>query len=194
MLRIIRLGAAMASAMGLAACLVPEKFETSVRFQPDGGYVYRYDGTAAHLLAVAAIKEKGSLPAKDEDGLKREAEKAMKSPAVKKMAYTGRGRYEVHIEETVQPGQQVRTLKIFNVRWDKDGTIVMSVPPTKDKDREQLRSFEIRMDGKAEVFLPSNAKVLEHNASGTPGLLSKAYTWKIGATEVPPMLRFALSP
>ena len=194
MFRIIRLGAATASALSLTACLVPEKFETSVRFQSDGGYVYRYDGTAAHLLAAAAIKEKGSLPAKDEDGLKREAEKAMKSPSVKKMAYTGQGRYEVHIEEAVKPGQQVRTLKIFNVRRDKDGTIVMSVLPTKDKDREQLRSFDIRVDGKAEVFLPANAKVLEHNASGTPGLLSKAYTWKIGVTEVPPMMRFTLSP
>ena len=194
MFRIVRLGAVMALALGLAACLVPEKFETSVRFQPDGGYVYRYDGTAAHLLAVAAIKEKGSLPAKDEDGLKREAEKAMKSPAVKKMAYTGQGRYEVHIEEEVKPGQQVRTLKIFNVRRDKDGAFVLSVPPTKDKDREQLRSFNIRMDGKAEFFLPGNANVLEHNASGTPGLLSKSYTWKIGAADVQPMMRFTLSP
>jgi hypothetical protein len=193
MIRIVRFATIAAAALSLSACLLPEKFEASVRFKPDGGYIYKYNGTAVHFLAAAAIKEKGSLPAKDEDGLKREAEKASKAPGVQKMTYTGNGRYDVRIEEDVKPGRQVSTLKIFNITRDRDGTFALAVPPMKDKDRDQLRSLGIKVDGKAEVFLPGNAKVLEHNASGTPGLLSKAYSWKIGAVDDKPMIRFTLA-
>jgi hypothetical protein len=193
MIRIVRFATIAAAALSLSACLLPEKFEASVRFKPDGGYIYKYNVTAVHFLAAAAIKEKGSLPAKDEDGLKREAEKASKAPGVQKMTYTGNGRYDVRIEEDVKPGRQVSTLKIFNITRDRDGTFALAVPPMKDKDRDQLRSLGIKVDGKAEVFLPGNAKVLEHNASGTPGLLSKAYSWKIGAVDDKPMIRFTLA-
>jgi hypothetical protein len=193
MMRFARLATMTVAALSLAACLLPEKFEASVRFQPDGGYKYKYDGTAVHFLAAAAIKEKGSLPAKDEDGLKREAEKASKAPGVQKMTYAGNGRYDVRIEEEVKPGRQVSTLKIFNITRDKDGTFALAVPPMKDKDRDQLRSLGIKVDGKADVFLPGNAKVLEHNASGTPGLLSKSYSWKIGTVDDRPMIRFTLT-
>jgi hypothetical protein len=193
MIRTGRLTITALVALSLSACLLPEKFEASVRFRPDGGYTYKYDGTAVHFSAAAAIKEKGNLPAKDEEGLKREAEKASKAPGVQKMAYTGSGRYDVRIEEDVKPGRQVSTLKIFNITRDKDGTFTLAVPPMKDKDRDQLRSCGIKVDGKAEVFLPGNAKVLEHNASGTPGLLSKSYSWKIGAVDDRPMIRFTLA-
>ena len=194
MIRFARLAAMAAVALSLTGCLLPEKFEASVNFKPDGGYTYKYEGTAVHFLAAAAIKEKGSLPAKDEDGLKREAEKAAKAPGVRKMAYTGNGRFDVQIDEDVKAGRQVSTLKIFNITRDKDGVFVLAVPPMKEKDRDQLRSFGIKVNGKAEVFLPANAKVLEHNATGTPGLLSKSYSWKIGAVDDRPMIRFTLAP
>jgi hypothetical protein len=193
MIRTGRLAITALVALSLSACLLPEKFEASVRFKPDGGYTYKYDGTAVHFLAAAAIKEKGRLPAKDEESLNREAEKAAKAPGVQKMAYTGSGRYDVRIEEDVKPGRQVSTLKIFNITRDKDGTFTLAVPPMKDKDRDQLRSFGIKVGGKAEVFLPGNATVLEHNASGTPGLLSKSYSWNIGAVDDRPMIRFTLA-
>lgn len=182
-----------AAVLSLSACLVPEKFEASVRFRPDGSYTYKYDGAAVHFLAAAAIKEKGSLPAKDEEGLKREAEKAAKAPGVQKMVYVGSGRFDVRVEEEVKAGQQVHTLKVFNIRRDKDGTFELAVPAMKDKDREQLRSLGIKVVGTAEVFLPANAKVLQHNATGTPGLLSKSYAWKIGSVEDRPMIRFTLA-
>ena len=82
MSRIIRLAATAVAALSLTACLVPEKFEASISFKPDGAYTYKYDGTAVHFLAAAAIKEKGRLPEKDEAGLKREAENAAKTPGV----------------------------------------------------------------------------------------------------------------
>lgn len=193
MIKFSRLVAMSAVALGLTGCLLPEKFKASVIFKPDGGYTYKYEGTAVHFLAVAAIKDKGSLPVKDEDGLKREAEKASKASGVRKMIYTGNGRFDVEIDEDVKAGRQVRTLKIFNITRDKDGVFLLAVPPMKENDRDQLRSFGIKVNGKAEVFLPANAKVLEHNATGTPGLLSKSYSWKIGAVDDRPMIRFTLS-
>lgn len=62
---------ALALTLGLSGCLVPEKFDASVNVKPDGSYTYKYDGSAVHYAAAAAIKEKGKLPEKDEVGLKR---------------------------------------------------------------------------------------------------------------------------
>ena len=194
MIRFARLVAMSAVVLSLTGCLLPEKFEASVNVKPDGGYTYKYEGTAVHLLAAAAIQDKGSLHAKDEDELKRVAEKAAKAPGFRKMTYTGNGRFDVQIDEDVKAGRQTSTLKIFNITRDKDGVFVLAAPPTKEKDRDQLRAFGIKVNGKAEVFLPGNAKVLEHNANGTPGLLSKSYSWKIGAVVDQPMIRFTLAP
>ena len=125
--------------------------------------------------------------------LKREAEKASKAPGVKKMAYKGDGRFDVRIEQDLKLGQQVSTLKMFTITRDKDGAFVVASPSMKNKDRDQLRSLGIKVAGKAEVFLPSNAKVLAHNATGTPGLFSKSYSWKIGAMDDQPSIKFTLS-
>lgn len=183
----------MATAAALTGCLIPERFDASIQFKPDGSYNYKYNGSAVHFLAAAAIKEKGSLLAKDEASLQRDAEKANKEPGVKKMAYLGQGRFDVQIDQDVKPGQQVSALKVFTVARDKEGAYVISVLPINDKDRDQLRSFGIKINGKAEVILPSNAKVLSHNATSAPGLLSKAYAWKIDTVDDRPTLRFMLT-
>ncbi|GBU15549.1 hypothetical protein AwPolaro_09270 [Polaromonas sp.] len=194
MTRMIRLAAAAVTVLSLTACLVPEKFETSINFKPDGSYTYKYDGTAVNFLAAAAIQKNGSLPEKDEADLKRETEKEATAPGVKKMTYTGEGRFNVVIEQDLKPGQQGTTLKIFTVTQGKDGVFVVAVPTIKEKDRDQLRALGIKVDGKAAVFLPSNAKVLTHNASGTPGLFSKSYSWRIGALDDQPSIKFTLQP
>lgn len=191
--KIFKMTATIATAVSLTACLVPEKFEASIKVKPDGGYTYKYDGTAVHYLAAATIKEKGSLQEKDEAGLKREAEKAAKAPGVKKMAYEGEGRFDIQIDQELKAGQQINTLKIFTITRDKDGAFVITSPKMKDKDREQLKALGIKVDGKVEVFLPSNAKVLANNASSTPGMFSKAYSWKIGAVDDQPSIRFTLT-
>lgn len=191
--RTLRIAATATAALSLTACLIPEKFEASARFKPDGSYTYKYDGTAVYFLAAAAIKEKGSLPEKDEAGLRREAKKT-KAPGVKKMAYAGNGRYDVQIEQDLKPGQQVDTVKIFTVVRDKDGVYSVSSAALKDKEHEQLRALGIKVKGKAEVMLPSNAKVLSHNAGSAPGFFSKSYTWNIGNLDDQPSIKFTLSP
>lgn len=194
MRRVLGISLSLVAALGLTACLVPEKFEASVRVQPDGGYTYKYDGTAVHVFAAAAIKEKGRLPENEVAALKREAENATKAPGVKKMAYTGDGRFDVHIEQNLKAGEQVKTLKIFNITRDKDGVFTIGPPAMKQQERAQLMSIGIKVSGKAEVFLPGNATVLMHNASGTPGFFNKAYYWNIGGVDSQPLIKFKLSP
>jgi len=150
--RLARSVAAAATALGLSACLAPEKFEASVRFKPDGGFNYQYEGTVAHVLAASAIKQRGRLTAQEEEGLKREVEMgAPNSPGFKRIVYQGNARYDVRVDEDVKPGGQVDALKIFTVTQDKDKAYTLAVPPIKDKDREQLRALGIKVDGKFEV-------------------------------------------
>lgn len=192
MSRIIRLATSVFATLILTACLVPEKFDASVSFKPDGSYTYKYDGTAVHFLAAMAIKEKGRLPEKDEAGLKSEAEKAAKQPGIKKMTYLGDGRFDVRIEQDLKFGQQTNTLKTFSITRDKEGIFTVASPAINDKGRDQLKSVGIKVNGKAQVFLPSNAKVISHNASGTPGLFSKSYSWNVGGVADKPAIMFTL--
>ncbi len=182
------------AAVFLGGCLVPEKFNASITVKPDGGYTYRYDGTAVHYMAAAAIRKQGSLSSKDDAGLAREAEKAAGNPGVKKIRYTGNGRYDLTIDQDLKAGQQPQTLKIFTFTQDREGIYTIGAAALKPKERDELRSLDIRTNGRFEVVLPANAKVLSQNASSVPGLLSKSYGWKIGSAEEQPSIRFTLTP
>jgi len=180
-------------AVSLAGCLVPEKFVASVDVRPDGAYTYKYDGTAIEILAAAQIAKVGKLSDKDEDKLKADVDKALKNPSFKKLAYLGRGKYDIQIEEVRSLGQQISTLPVLTVTKGKDGAIVIAGQALKEKEKSDLASVGIKMDGSLEVRLPSNAKVLETNATGTPGFFSKAYSWKIGGVDKQPIIKFTLN-
>jgi hypothetical protein len=144
-------------------------------------------------LLASAIKNKGRLSENEESGLKREAESATKAPGIKKMTYTGEGRFDVHIAQNLKQGEQVKTLKIFNITRDNEGVYTVAPPAFKDQERDKLMSLDIKVNGRAEVYLPSNAVVRAHNASGMPGLFSKSYSWNIGAIDNQPSIKFKLS-
>ena len=141
---------ALALTLGLSGCLVPEKFDASVNVKPDGSYTYKYDGSAVHYAAAAAIKEKGKLPEKDEVGLKREAEKAAAAPGVKKIAYRGDGRYDVSIDQELKAGEKVRlrgpkgiydkSQTTFNAYWS-GGVLVLEPGPTSFMNATTLRTW-----------------------------------------------------
>jgi hypothetical protein len=200
--RILKTITAVCITLTLTACLIPEKFVATAKFSADGTYSYRYEGTAVHLAATPHIG-KGPLPQKEEAAIKADAQKAKASPEIKKMEYLGDGRFNVLIDQNVikenwpdiatsqrQPGHQLR---IFRVSRDKTGIYSVTAVSTKPKEREHLKSLGIKINGTAEVFLPSNAKVLKHNASGTPGLFSKSYSWKIDKVEDQPVIEFTLA-
>ena len=190
----VRLIAGLALAASLAGCLVPEKFSAAVEMKPDGSYTYKYDGTATHALAAMAIKKQGALTAKDEAGLKQEADKAAKAPGVRKLDYLGSGRYQVSVDRELKPGQQPDLMKIVSVTKDTAGVFTIAGSPLKQKDKDGLKELGIKIDGTLEVRLPANAKVVSQNADGTPGLISKAYSWKIGSVDARPEIKFQLAP
>lgn len=186
--------AALAAALSLSGCLVPEKFQASVTVQPDGSYRYQYDGSATHLMAAMARQKSGSLSAKDEAGLQTDTDKAAKSPGVRKLRYLGDGRYDVSIDQTLQPPRGGAVLHVVSIKRDAAGVYTVSAPPLKDKDKSELAKLGIRIDGRISVTLPGNATVLANNASSTPGLIGKAYEWKVGSFDDKLELRFTLAP
>ncbi len=193
MKKIFQFIASLSIAVFLTGCLVPEKFSASVAMKSDGSYTYKYDGIAIHILAAEAIRKQGSLSAKDETALKLEAEKASKDKGVRKIGYLGSGKYDLSIEREMQIGPHSGIMNVISVTKSKDGIITIAPVDLKSNDRNRLKQLNINVNGTAEVRLPSNAKVISHNATGTPGLLSKAYTWKIGAIDQQPNIKFTLS-
>ncbi|WP_312261174.1 hypothetical protein [Limnohabitans sp.] len=202
MKRILQVITAASITLTLTACLIPEKFVATIRFKPDGTYNYRYDGTAVHL-AGAVHNGKGPIPPKDEIAMKADAKKAKESPGIKRMDYQGDGRFDVLIDQDVTKEeasdlagierQSAKPLRIFKVYRDKAGTYSVTSMSMKPKDRDQFKALGIKVNGTAEVFLPSNAKILKHNATGTPGLFSKSYSWKIGGVDDQPSIEFSLA-
>ena len=154
-------------------------------------------------MAGAVHEGKGPIPVKDEIAIKADAVKAKESPEIKKMDYKGSGRFDVLIDEVVTNEaaldlaktyrQSSKPLRLFKVSSDKTGNYTVTSMGMKPKDRDQLKALGIKVNGTAEVFLPSNAKVLKHNASGTPGLFSKSYSWKIGGIDDQPFIEFTLA-
>lgn len=190
----LRAATAISLALSLAGCLVPESFKASLDVHPDGSYTYRYDGTATHVLAAMQIKQKGPLSAKDEDAMKAEAAKGAKSPGIKKMTYLGAGRFELTTEQDLRPeaGNAKQIMTLVTIRKDKDGSFVASSPEMKAKDISELKSLGIKVEGTLQITLPAGATVISNNADSTPGLLSKAYAWKIGGPDARPTLRYRL--
>ena len=183
--------ACIAAAILLSGCLVPEKFTATVDMHPDASYEYRYTGTAVHAMAAAAIKKAGSLQAKDEAGLKAEADKMAKVADVRRAAYLGNGRYDLKIEGGKKAGEALRLLDFLTVSRDKDGIITISSPELKEKDRQGLAELGIKIDGALAIRLPKNAEVISQNATSTPSLfgLVGAYSWKIGGTDQRPIMK-----
>ncbi|MFX3577788.1 hypothetical protein V8923_23380, partial [Ralstonia mannitolilytica] len=93
----------------------------------------------------------------------------------------------------IQITQRAEPMNVISVTKDKDGVFTIAPIALKEKDKSGLRELGIKVDGTVEVRLPSNAQVISHNASGTPGMFSKAYTWKVGAIDQNPYIKFKLA-
>jgi len=196
MLNFARLLVSASVALTLTGCLVPEKFTAEAVFDTDGSYTYKFDGTVVNAM-VATAKMKGELSDKDRASLAQENQKIAKAPGVKKFVALSDTRYQLVTEEMI-PLERHRTAQSTNIlvvttqEWKKDRTLTVTGPRTTEKDRQLLQELGIKTDGIAKVVLPAGAKVLEHNARGTPGLFNKAYTWKVGLTGEQPKIRFQL--
>jgi len=172
---------------------VPEKYESTITVRPDGSYNYKFDGTVADLASLIAIKYNGQLTQKDEDALAKRAQSTKKGQAIRSLRYVGNGRFEAVVDAD-SSASEVHAIPggLMAVRRSKDGTFTISAPVMKPKDVEELKSMGVKPNGVIRVLLPADANVESHNASGTPGLLSKAYTWRVTSLEDMPRITFKL--
>ncbi len=174
----------------LNACLIPEKFTAKIAVNPDASYKVNFNGTMAHVLALAQKVKGGALSDKDEQALKAEADKLSKATDFKKAVYKGDGRYELEIVSIKLAGQPFR-MDTFSVQTDKEGVMTISAIAVSDKDKKAFSELGIKMDGVLEVSLPRNAEIISHNAMSKPsffGLLG-GYSWKIGSINERPMMK-----
>lgn len=180
----------------LSGCLVPERFSAKVEVQPDASYTFQYSGTAVHALAAAQIKKAGSLSEKDQNGLKKEADKLSKRPDVRRAIYKGDGRYELEIESKKKAGESLRILDIFTVSTGKDGVMTIASNEVTEKGKRDLEQIGITIDGTLEVRLPKNAEIISSNATSAPAFFGMfgTYSWKIGRLDQRPMLKIKLKP
>ena len=189
--------AALACCAALSGCLVPEKFEASADFKADGSYRYQFDGTVVNALAAMAIQKNGKLSDKEQADMQKAIEKESKQPGMKKLKAVNDTRYELQYDGELKPtdrrqGSPYLVLHVGTREWKEQRTLTVSGPQIKPKEQKELESLGIKPSGKIAITLPANAKVLEHNATGTPGLLSKAYTWNVGSLGDKPSIRFQL--
>lgn len=177
-------------------CLVPENFISVVEFRPDASYSYSFAGTAIHAMAQMQVKSGQPLTAKDEQGLKAEAEKMAKERGVSRAIYLGNARYDLKIEDKKKAGESLNLLDFLRVRQNKDGSITISSPEMKEDNKRELESLGIKVSGTLEVKLPKNAEVISHNATSAPKLfgLVGGYKWNIGSVSQQPMMKIRILP
>ncbi|ARU06468.1 hypothetical protein CCO03_18990 [Comamonas serinivorans] len=191
------LAAALCAA--LSGCLVPEKFTADATFKPDGSYRYRFDGTVANAMVIAATRQKpGGLTDKDKAAMQRELDKERQRPGIQQLKAIDDTRLALKFEDDFNPGplgMKAATYEVLQVSdkdWATRRVLTVTGPALKDKDRQALQELGIQVAGKVSITLPPKAKVISHNANGTPGLLSKAYTWTVGSLADQPRIEFQL--
>jgi hypothetical protein len=189
-MKTIRAFSLLLASILLTGCLFPEKFSASITVKPDASYTYKYDGTAVNVLALAMIREKGSLPAKDEASLRAEAEKASKSPSVKKLNYNGNGRYELVIDELVAAGKQPSQMSFVSFTKGKDSIYSIAQSAMKPKDSAELKTLGLKPNGKLDIVIPAEFEVLSHNAKSAPGIFAKSYSWEINNLDSSVSIKF----
>lgn len=180
----------------LTACLVPEKFSAVIKVAPDASYTFKYSGITAYIIALPQADQSREVSERDTAMFRADAEKMLKRPEFKKAEYLNNGRYDIEIEYDKKPGESLKMFDAFSVSTDKSGIMTVSTTAIKPKDRQQLETMGVQINGKLSVSLPRNAEVISHNATTTPyfwGWLGD-YSWDIQSFDQRPEIKFKFNP
>ncbi len=183
---------ALAAAVLLSGCFLPENFQAAIKINEDASYSFSYQGKTAFVPAAMEMKRTGQSPsAKTNQDLQAQAERLSQRPDVKKAKYLGDGRFDFDIQGQRKAGQQADVLDVLKVYTDKDGVINISSIGLNGKDKDELAKLGLKIEGKLDVSLPKNAEVISTNATSKPSLfgLFGTYSWKIGSVEDRPIMR-----
>jgi len=177
----------------LQGCWIPEDFETTIKVNKDGSYVFTYDGTLTHILALAAAKD-GTLKEKDKADMKEQETAFKKEPGYKKVKYLGEGRYKVLVDTSGKAGEAYHfmssDIKFFAIDPQNDGTLRISTATAKEDEIEQLKKIGVNMSGTLTVIVEQGAKVLKHNAKKKKKVKKTftEYIWDIKSFNTEPLI------
>ena len=173
--------------------LAPEQFDASVAVHADGSYTYSYHGNLIFVPALVQLCRAGYLEAHFEAQLKNAAAQLIQE-GFQTAEYLGGGRYLVVLERSRARGQPSyfpsREMKVFSIRPQPDGSIVISGSRPDASTPCQLIGTDAEIDGKLAVRLAEAVEVLEHNAQiapSSPAALG-AFQWRIKSPDADPFM------
>jgi len=173
--------------------LAPEQFDAHVLVHADGSYTYSYDGNLIFVPAFAQVCRAGYLEAHFEAQLKNAAAQLIQE-GFQRAEYFGGGRYLVVLERSRARGQPSyfpsREMKVFSIRPQPDGSIVISASRPDASAPCQLIGTDAEIDGMLAVRLEEGVEVLNHNAQMAPSSPTGfgLYHWRIKSPDADPFI------
>ena len=173
--------------------LAPEQFDANVSVHTDGSYTYSYDGNLIFVPALIQLSRAGYLEAHFEAQLKNAAAQLIQE-GFQSAEYRGGGRYLVVLERSRASGQPSyfpsREMKVFSIRPQRDGSIVISGSRPDASAPCQLIGTDAQIDGKLAVRLEEGVEVLKHNAQIAPSSPADLgpYHWRIKSPDADPSI------
>ncbi|WP_240933036.1 MAPEG family protein [Diaphorobacter sp. HDW4B] len=187
--KIVRLAGFASLSIMLGACMVPEKFTAEIDYQADASYSYKFAGTAVDVPAIVQLAKLGGLNEKAKQDLDNEAIKIRSNPEVKKAVYVGNGRFELQSEGKRAATESTHLFNFLQIVTDPNtGVTTIASNAVKEGNLKELSSLHIQPNGTLKIHLPSNAKVLSHNAHSTPLFGKGDYAWKIQELSERPVM------
>jgi hypothetical protein len=179
--------------LALAACWIPENFDTKITINKDGSYLFVYDGTLTFGLALAAAQQ-GALSASDEAGFRKKGEKLRRERGFKRVDYQGKGRYRVLFEKAGSRGEAFyflsQEMKLFAILPQADRTVTVTAVRPSQEDIQKFNSIGAKIAGTLSVSVANGVQVVRHNAESEPTLfgLLGAYRWQIKSPNADPVI------
>jgi hypothetical protein len=173
--------------------LAPEQFDADVSVHADGSYTYSYDGNLIFVPALIQLSRAGYLEAHFEARLKNAAALLIQE-GFQRAEYLGGGRYLVVLERSRARGEPSyfpsREMKVFSIRPQPDGSIVISASRPDASAPCQLIGTDAEIDGMLAVRLEEGVEVLKHNAQMAPSAPTGfgPYHWRIKSPDADPFI------
>lgn len=186
--------AAVSTAALLTGCWIPEKFDATIEFQNNGGYTLTFDGTLHHGMMLQAKQDGGGKLPKDADKfLQSELDQLARKKGVISAKKVGDTKIELKATHTATQFQAGQPFDAIFIRREPEGVYSVKALAANERDRQAMKKMGLKLDGSLKIKLPSNATVVETNATTKPGVLSSSYKWDIDANTPTPVLRFKLN-
>ena len=184
--------AAIAVALLLTGCLVPETIDANVVLE---GYEYdmRVKTRLADPRVVNVLADGHVLTEQEEDRMRAEERKAARMPGFESFTYAGGGRFELVVNLTGEldasgsavgvPNTRAKSQadNFLSIRRMDDGTLEVSTPEIPDRARAELDQIAVVPNGTVTVTVTGT--VIETNADETPWFFGGAYRWKISSWD-----------